>query len=90
MLNAVLLLVLAAVTFGPMAGAQARARGEYLMVGGRVPGSNSSAIYVVDTTNQEMLVVNYNQNSKQLGGIGYRNLAADAANVTQTNRQRRQ
>ena len=89
-LNAVLLVVLAAVTFGAQAGAQARARGDYLMVGGTVPGSDSAAVYILDQINQEMMAVNYNHNNKSLNGLGYRNLAADAANLTQNTRQRRQ
>jgi hypothetical protein len=84
-LNAFLLLVLAAVTLAPGAHAQAggrptaRARGEYTMVSGRIVGGNSHAVYVVDTTNQEMLALLWNQSSRALDVIGYRNLSADAA-----------
>jgi DUF917 family protein len=79
-LNAALLLVLAAVTFSPTADAQGqgRARGDYVMVGGNAPGTTSAAVYIVDAINQEMIVVSYNQNTKALDGVAYRNLAADA------------
>jgi hypothetical protein len=78
-LNAALLAVLAAVTFGSSADAQFRARGNYTMVAGNVKGSNTAAIFVVDTTNQELVAARYDRTNLQLVGVGYRNLAADAA-----------
>ena len=81
-LNGALLALLAAVTFGPSVDAQqGRRRGDYTMVAGGVKGANSSAVYIVDTVNQEMMAVTYNQQSKTLDGVGYRNLAADAGIV---------
>lgn len=77
-LNTLLLAILAAVTFGPSADAQSRARGHYTMVAGGVNGSTSSAVYIIDVINQEMMAVVYNQNTKRLDSIGYRNLAYDA------------
>jgi hypothetical protein len=80
-LNAVLLIVLAAVTLGSRVQAQTRGRGEYTMVAGGVNGANAAVAYIVDVANQEMIAVTYNQNTKLLEGIGYRNLAADAAGM---------
>lgn len=81
-LNGVLLLLLAAVTFSPAADAQqVRARGSYSMVGGRVNGSAAGAVWIVDTTNQEMIVITTEPNSKELVGVGYRDLAADAGSL---------
>ena len=80
-LNAGLLLLLAVVTFAPTAGAQYRARGSFTMAAGRVNGADSSAVYVVDAVNQELIAVTYNPNTKLIDGIGYRNLASDAAEV---------
>jgi hypothetical protein len=51
------------------------------MVAGGIKGTDAGAVYIVDTTNQEMIVVGYDHNSKQLSGLGYRNLAADAAGM---------
>lgn len=82
-LNTLLLAILAAVTFGPSADAQSRARGHYTMVAGGVNGSTSSAVYIIDVINQEMMAVAYNQNTKRLEGIGYRNLAYDATARTE-------
>ena len=79
LLNVMLLALLAAVTFGSSADAQSRVRGQYTMVAGGVNGSTSSAVYIVDVINQEMMAVTYNQNTKRLDGIGYVNLAFDAA-----------
>ena len=79
--NAALLGVLALVTFAPAVAAQARARGAYTMVAGGVNNSQSSAVYIVDIVNQEMMVVTYDNSTRSLQGIGYRNLTADAADL---------
>lgn len=81
MLNGALLAVLAVVTFAPSADAQQRARGDFTMVGGNVPGVDGSAVYIVDTVNQEMMVVAFTQSDRRLTGVGYRNLATDAASL---------
>lgn len=80
-LNGVLIAVLAAVTFGSAATAQNRIRGDYVMVGGGVNGADGSVVYILDTINQEMMVVKYDHNKKILGGVAYTNLANDAATV---------
>ena len=80
-LNAALLMILGAVTFGSGAEAQMRSRGEYTMVAGNAKGSAASVVYIVDTVNQEMAVVTYNTQTKTLDGVGYANLAQDAARL---------
>jgi hypothetical protein len=79
-LNAGLLVVLAAVSLAPQAQAQrgARARGEYTMVSGRVTGGSNNAVYIVDSSNQEMIALIWNNSRKSLEGLGYRDFAADA------------
>ncbi len=79
-LNAGLVLVLAAVSLSPEARAQrgARARGEYTMVSGRVVGGSNNAVYVVDSANQEMIALIWNNTRKGLEGIGYRDFNADS------------
>ena len=79
-LNAVLLVVLATVTFAPSASAQMRARGAYTMVTGGANNVQSSVVYIIDTVNQEMTVMTYDSSTRSLRGLAYRNLAADAAN----------
>ncbi len=80
-LNAVLIGLLAIVTFAPSVSAQsARARGVFTMVAGGANNSLSSVVYIVDVVNQEMTVMTYDSGKRSVNGIAYRNLAADAAN----------
>lgn len=79
MLNGALLCVLALITFGGNADAQNRPRGDYNMVAGGVNGSETGAVYIVDGTTQELIAITFEPNSKEIIGIGYRNLAADAS-----------
>lgn len=79
LMNAALLLVLGAVTFGSSAEAQQRATGEFTMVSGGAPGSEGDVVYVVDTVNEELIAVRYDTTTKRIIGVGYRNLVADAA-----------
>jgi hypothetical protein len=79
-LNLVLLAALAVVTLAPLAGAQpaaARRPGRYTMVGGRIQGANTNAIYILDATNQELVAVRWDDSRKTLAPIGYRDLTAD-------------
>ena len=79
-LNALLLGALAFVTFAPSVTGQpsGRQRGDYTMVSGGVNGIDSDAIYIVDSVNQEMIAITYDQTTRNIEGIGYVNLAADA------------
>ena len=81
-LNALLMLLLAAVTFAPSVGAQVRNRGTYTMVAGGVSNSIDSVVYIVDSVNQEMVIMRYDSTNRSLTGLAYRDLAADAADVT--------
>jgi hypothetical protein len=87
-LNGALLLILAAVTFAPGSSveAQNRGRGEYTMVAGGLPNVDADGIYILDVQNQEMVIMAYDTQTKVLQGIGYRNLAADAAAQRRGNR----
>lgn len=79
-LNAALVLALGIVTLAPETVAQrgvGRVRGEYTMVSGRIMGANTNAVYVVDAANQELIAVRWNNTTKALDGIGYRDLRAD-------------
>lgn len=81
MLNIALLVMLAAVSVAPSSHAQrggGRARGEYTMVAGKVTGSSSHAVYIIDSSNQDMVAVRWNEGSKSLDGMGYRDLKEDA------------
>lgn len=80
-LNAALLAVLGVVVLAPRADAQragGRPRGEYIMVAGEFVGGSAAAIYVMDTVNQEMVAVEWDNGQRGLAAIGYRDLAADS------------
>ena len=81
-LNGVLLFVLGAVTLGPRADAQSRARAEYTMVAGGANGALGGVVYIVDVTNQELLAMTYDSSQSEFYGIGYRNLIADSITAT--------
>ncbi len=79
--NVALVLGLGLATLVPTASASrqpGRARGAYTMVNGEISGGNSDAIYVVDSANQEMIVLRWNDGRNTLEGVGYRNLNSDA------------
>lgn len=79
-LNAAMLLALGVVTLAPAATAQQaqRPRGEYLLLGGQMTGSPSSGVHVIDTSNQEMITLKWDQSRQAFDGLGYRNLRQDA------------
>jgi hypothetical protein len=56
-----------------------RARGKYSLVAGQIQGGGSaSAIYIIDSINEEIVAVRWNQSRNELDGIDYRDLKADA------------
>lgn len=77
LLNAVLLAMLAAVTFLPHARAQGVRRTTYVATGGSINGTPIGVLYVVDEGNQELVALQWQEQSGQIKGLGYRNLAAD-------------
>ncbi len=80
-LNLVLLGALAFVTFQPKAEAQARRNGLYTIAAGTVNGQPTGVAYIVDEVNNEMVAISWVDQNKLLTGLGYANLAADAARV---------
>lgn len=83
--NAGLLLALGFVTLAPAATAQQaqRPRGEYMLLGGQMTGSPSSGVHVIDTSNQELVTLKWEQSRQAFEGIGYRNLREDAQAAAQ-------
>ncbi|MDQ7013973.1 MAG: hypothetical protein Q9O74_08780 [Planctomycetota bacterium] len=56
-----------------------RARGQYTMLAGDVrSGGNASVVYLIDSVNEEMIAVRWDDNQNALQGIDYRSLAKDA------------
>jgi hypothetical protein len=59
-----------------------RPRSSYTAASGRVANSEVAALFVVDETTQEVLAVQWDPQAKQLKGLGFRNLAADGAELS--------
>jgi len=56
-----------------------RPRGQYTMIAGELrSGGESSAIYVIDSINDEIVVLRWDESRKQLDGLDYRSLEIDA------------
>ncbi|MGH7131055.1 MAG: hypothetical protein ACREJO_03825 [Phycisphaerales bacterium] len=81
--NALLLGALAVVTLQSTAQAQRQAstrpRGTYLLVAGKMIGGTSHAVYVLDTSNQELIGLRWDGAGQRLEPFGYRNVAGDSA-----------
>lgn len=83
-LNAGLIALLGLVTLGPQTLAQARPSdrlpGRYLFVASPVMGSgNAGPIYVLDTSNAELITLRWVGLSDDLEPAGYRSIDRDAA-----------
>lgn len=81
-LNIALLCALGGVTLSTQVGAQPsnqnmRVRGEYTVVGGATIGENANTIYVLDSANREVVSLRWNDSTKALEGIGFRDLVRD-------------
>ncbi|MBC7771981.1 MAG: hypothetical protein H7210_05765 [Pyrinomonadaceae bacterium] len=81
-INATLLCALVVLCLAPIPGQAApqpeRARGNYTMVSGRVQGSNTHGLYLLDAANQELVALRWEIGRNGLVTIGYRSLTADA------------
>jgi len=86
-LNAALFAALAVLTWGPLAIGQnaqpgtGRARGDYTMVAGKTISGGPAAVYIVDSANQELVALKWDQGKQQMVGMGYRSLQADTRTV---------
>ena len=72
--------LLAVVELSAPASAQVgRPRGTFTAASGRIPGTETHVVYIVDEVTQEMIAVQWDPRSKQLQGLGYRSLSSDSA-----------
>ncbi len=55
-----------------------RARGAYTMVSGTIQGGSNDVAYIIDTVNQELIAIDWENSKSDVRVIGHRNLAADA------------
>lgn len=58
--------------------ADARARGDYTMVSGRIGAGGNHVVYVIDSANQEVIGLRWDSSKQVMLGVGYRSLANDA------------
>ena len=86
LLNGLMLVILAAMTFAPTAEAQQRFRGKYAMVAGRAQGSVPYLLYIVDQNSRQMVAVRYNVQQNMLEGMGYADLVKDGVSVRQNSK----
>lgn len=82
-INIALVGVVALTLWPTTVGAQApvgasRARGDYTMIAGEIAAGSNAVTYVIDSANQEVLVLRWDRSRSQFQTIGYRDLAADA------------
>lgn len=79
-LNVVLLGALGVVTLSPASWAQrgGRVRGDYTMVSGKIVGGNANAIYIVDGANQEVLAARWNEGTRSVDVLGFRDMHVDS------------
>jgi len=61
-----------------LGGAQPRARGQYMLLAGRVGGTSTSGVYIIDSANREVAAVRWDRNQKRLVPLGFRDLATDS------------
>jgi len=59
-----------------------RPRSTYTAVAGSIMGTDNQAIYIVDETTQEVAAVQWDTQTRQLKGLGFRNLSSDSADVS--------
>jgi hypothetical protein len=72
---------LAVVELSAAARAQQRPRGTYTAASGRIEGTETHALYIVDESTQEIVAVQWDPRGKQVKGLGYRSMGADMGDI---------
>ena len=83
-LNVLLVAVFTVIVFVPTSDAQPEIitpPTNYLAVPSEASGMSTGVVYIVSTSQQEMVAVAWNQNRNKIMTLGYRNIAADAQSV---------
>jgi hypothetical protein len=80
--NVVALGFLAFIELSAAAKAQQRARGTYSAASGRIEGTETHALYIVDESTQELIAVQWDPRAKQIKGLGYRNTVTDSIDIS--------
>mgnify|MGYP001255705035 CR=1 FL=1 len=77
-LNICLLCIFAFVTFEKQTEAQTTRAHRYIAVPGEVNGLTPGVVYIMDTSQQELVAITWDHYNKRLTPLGYRPIAADA------------
>ena len=83
-LNVLLVAILTVIVLVPSSDAQStnpRAIPGYVAIPAVASGINTGVVYILDTSQQEMAAVAWNQNRNKIMTLGYRNIAIDALSV---------
>ena len=80
-LNVMLLVVFAGVSLVPDSVAQTPPVGHYIAVPAKVNGVTSGVVYIMDTSQQELVAVTWDHNNNRIATLGYRNIKTDTANA---------
>lgn len=59
-------------------GGASRARGQYLLLAGRVNGSSTAGVYIIDSVNREIAAVRWDRSAKRLVPLGFRDIGVDS------------
>ena len=79
--NVAALGLLATVELSAAARAQQRPRGTYTAASGRIEGTETHALSVIYESTQELISLQWDPRTKQVKGLGYRNMGGDAGDV---------
>ena len=80
-INAVLLFLLWHSVTSEVTGAQETRGHRYIAVEGDVNNITPGVVYILDTTNQELVAITWDHNENRLVPLGYRPIASDAASA---------
>lgn len=82
LIGAISTAVIVGATVAQSDGIERRMGGSYTCVGGATSGGHANVVYVLDTANRELVALQWNDTTKQLEGVGYRDLVADLTKET--------
>lgn len=84
LLNAVLLLAVALVTWSPTVQAQLGQRSNYLMVTGSGDEEHTDLIWILDTHSGRLATVNWSESGQGMNAASGRNIQQDIENILRT------
>ncbi len=80
-LNIVLVSILCIVVLVPQSEAQLSGESTYIAVPSEANGLTTGAVYILNTSRQELVAVAWNRNKNKIMPLGYRNISIDANSV---------